>query len=172
MTQVSLTTISTRASTAQEAQQPVLSEQQMRIWRKLVQANAQLLGQLEANLMADHGLALAEYDVLARLADAPHQRLRMTELAQKVLLSRSGLTRLVDRMTMAGLIERQACVSDARGLYAVLTPAGYHRMHTASASHYRGIHTYLLGQMSPQQHDCLEGILDLIVGPDDGDQAR
>lgn len=163
MTQVTTSPAPVVAPDEAEHPQRLLSEQQVRMWRKIVRVNAQLLSQLEATLVAEHGLALAEYDVLAQLADSPQRRLRMSELAQRVLLSRSGLTRLVDRMTTQGFIERQACLSDARGLYAVLTEAGYLRVRGATRSHYRSIHAHVLGMMSPHQHACLEDILDQVL---------
>ena len=83
---------------------------------------------LEADLLAEHQLPLASYDVLVQLVEAPERRLRMTELAERVLLSRSGLTRLVDRLEREGLVRREACDDDARGLFAVLTEDGFQRL--------------------------------------------
>ncbi|MDP9496424.1 MAG: MarR family transcriptional regulator, partial [Actinomycetota bacterium] len=94
----------------------------MAAWRTFLRAHAVLVRRLEAELVAEHDLPLASYDVLVQLSEAPQQRLRMTELADRVLLSRSGLTRLVDRLVRDGLVERQACSEDARGMLAVLTP--------------------------------------------------
>ncbi|WP_242424620.1 MarR family winged helix-turn-helix transcriptional regulator, partial [Frankia sp. EI5c] len=97
----------------------------MRAWRRLLRAHAHVTRLLEAELDAAHQLPLAYYDVLVQLSEAPNHQLRMSELAHRVLLSRSGLTRLVDRMERDGLVERRACPSDARGTLATLTEAGF-----------------------------------------------
>jgi DNA-binding MarR family transcriptional regulator len=107
-----------------------------------------VLRRLESDLIQEHQLPLASYDVLVQLVEAQDRRLRMTELADAVLLSRSGLTRLVDRLEREGLVERQACVEDARGLFAVLTDAGMTRLREASPTHLRGIQDYAVGRLS------------------------
>ena len=98
-----------------------LSEQQMLAWRRFLRAHALVTRRLEDDLVAEHRLPLASYDVLVQLVEAPERRLRMSELAERVLLSRSGLTRLVDRLEREGLVRREACEDDARGLFTVLT---------------------------------------------------
>src|SRR4051812_5445438 len=98
-----------------------LDESQLTAWRRFLQAHAVLVRRLEADLLAEHQLPLASYDVLVQLVEAPEHRLRMTELAQRVLISRSGLTRLVDRLEREGLVSREPCDDDARGLFAVLS---------------------------------------------------
>jgi DNA-binding MarR family transcriptional regulator len=90
-------------------------------------------------LIADQRLSLGAYDVLAQLAEAPGQRLRMAELAEAVLLSRSGVTRLVDRLEGAGLVARERVDGDGRGVVARLTEAGHHRLRTASTTHLAGV---------------------------------
>jgi DNA-binding MarR family transcriptional regulator len=105
-----------------------LKPEGMRAWRAFLDAQASILRQLEAELVAEEGMTLAEYDVLFQLAVAGERRLRMTELSERVRLSRSGLTRLVDRLVDAGLLTRGHCESDRRGTFAVLTPAGVDRV--------------------------------------------
>jgi DNA-binding MarR family transcriptional regulator len=117
------------------------------VWRDLLRSHAKILRRLESDLLAEQRLPLASYDVLVQLVEAPQRRLRMTELAEKVLLSRSGLTRLVDRLERESLVTREACESDARGLFAVLTDAGYDRLRVASATHLRGIEAYVTGRL-------------------------
>nr|WP_284287979.1 MarR family transcriptional regulator [Angustibacter aerolatus] len=90
-----------------------------------------------------------------RLAEAPGRRLRMTDLAEAVLLSRSGLTRLVDRMTRAGYVRREPSPNDARGVYAVLTDAGHARLRRAAPTHLRGVTTYVLDQATPEELEAL-----------------
>jgi DNA-binding MarR family transcriptional regulator len=117
------------------------------VWRDFLRAHARLVRRLEADLMAEHGLPLASYDVLVQLVEAPDHRLRMTELAERVLLSRSGLTRLVDRLVREGLVRREACPSDARGMFAVLTDTGYQRLRGATPTHLRGVEEYAVGRL-------------------------
>jgi DNA-binding MarR family transcriptional regulator len=113
-------------------------------WRSFLQAHARLFRRLDEELRATHGLSLAEYDALVQLAGAPGRRLRMSALADRVLLSRSGITRLVDRLVADGMVERGACSTDARGAEAALTPAGLDRLRAAAATHLDGVHRYFL----------------------------
>jgi DNA-binding MarR family transcriptional regulator len=106
---------------------------------------------LEADLIAEHALPLASYDVLLTLVEAPGHRLRMTELADRVLLSRSGMTRLVDRLEREGLVVREACANDARGMFTVLTAQGEQRLRKASRTHLRGIDEYAVSRLSPDE---------------------
>jgi DNA-binding MarR family transcriptional regulator len=117
-------------------------------WRTFLRAHATVVRRLEAELVAEHDLPLASYDVLVQLSEATDRRLRMTELADRVLLSRSGLTRLADRLEREGLIERKACPSDARGTLAVLTPAGLARLRAAWPTHRRGVAEHVTGRLS------------------------
>ncbi len=103
---------------------PGLTSAELAAWRGFLRAHATVVRALEGDLQAEHDLPLASYDVLVQLSEAPDRRLRMTELADRVLLSRSGLTRLADRLEREGLLTREPCPSDARGTLAVLTEAG------------------------------------------------
>ncbi|MFB9596152.1 MarR family winged helix-turn-helix transcriptional regulator [Saccharothrix longispora] len=109
------------------------------VWRSFLRAHARLTRVLEAELIAEQRLSLAAYDVLVQLAEAPQHRLRMTELADAVLLSRSGVTRLVDRLERAGLVLRERADGDGRGVVAVLTPEGLDRLRVASGTHLTGV---------------------------------
>ena len=100
------------------------ADPRMASWRNFLHAHARLTRRLDEELRAAHGLSLAEYDALVQLASAPSRRLRMNVLADRVLLSRSGITRLVDRLEADGMVERSTCVTDARGAEAVLTRSG------------------------------------------------
>ncbi len=113
-------------------------------WRSFIQAHARLFRRLDEELQASHGLSLAEYDALVQLAGAPGRRLRMSVLADRVLLSRSGITRLVDRLVADGMVERSACSTDARGAEAALTPAGVDRLRAAAVTHLDGVRRYFL----------------------------
>lgn len=120
------------------------------MWRSFLRAHAHASRLLEADLLAEHDLPLTSYDVLVQLVEAPNRRLRMTELAERVLLSRSGLTRMVDRLTSDGLVVREPCETDARGSFAVMTDAGYERLREASRTHLRGVKAYVTGLWDEQ----------------------
>lgn len=116
-----------------------LGAAELAAWRGLLRVHAALMKALDAELEEAHGLALSSYGVLAQLSEAPEARMRMRDLADSVLLSRSGLSRLADRLEADGLIERASCPSDARGAFAVLTPAGRDRLRTARPTHLAGV---------------------------------
>lgn len=136
----------------------------MRAWRALLRAHARATRVLEAELEEAHNLPLASYDVLVQLTESPEGRLRMSELADAVLLSRSGLTRLVDRLEREGLVERTSCPSDARGTFAALTEAGRSRLREASGTHLRGVATHVLSHFSPAELDVLGDLLGRVGG--------
>jgi DNA-binding MarR family transcriptional regulator len=117
----------------------VPTREQLASWRTFLRAYALVNRVLEAELVADQQLSLAAYDVLVQLYEAPGHRLRMTELADAVLLSRSGVTRLVDRLEKAGLVSRCPVAGDGRGVAAELTEAGATRLRTASRTHLTGV---------------------------------
>lgn len=112
-----------------------LSPPELAAWRGFLRAHALLMRELDCELEAAHGLPLVSYELLVQLEKAPEHRMRMRELADAVLLSRSGLTRLVDRLVREGLIKRSTCSVDARGAYAVLTPKGRRTLETARPQH-------------------------------------
>jgi DNA-binding MarR family transcriptional regulator len=115
----------------------VLTDQSnaVRAFVSLVRAHAAATRLLSAQLMADHGLTINDYEVMLRLARAPEQRLRRVDLAEQVLLTPSGITRLLDGLEAAGLVGRSACASDRRVVYAVLTEEGRAKLREASTSH-------------------------------------
>jgi DNA-binding MarR family transcriptional regulator len=117
----------------------VPTREQLASWRTFLRAYALVNRVLEAELVAEQQLSLAAYDVLVQLYEAPGHRLRMTELADAVLLSRSGVTRLVDRLEKAGLVSRCPVAGDGRGVAAELTEAGATRLRTASRTHLTGV---------------------------------
>ncbi|MFC4050520.1 MarR family winged helix-turn-helix transcriptional regulator [Actinomadura syzygii] len=143
---------------------------ELTVWRAMLRAHARIARRLQADLLARHGLAPGSYDVLTNLGEAPGGRLRMNDLADRVLLSRSGLTRLVDRMERAGLVVRQSCPSDARGLYAVLTAAGRDRLDEATPTYRRGVRDYLLSHLDEPDLRALGHLLDRLT--DDEVPAR
>ncbi len=116
----------------------------LRAWTAFLRAHAAVTRALESDLVAHASMSLAEYEVLVQLANAPERRLRMAELADRVLLSRSGMTRLVDRLVQDGLVAREHCPSDARGAFAVLTDAGLARLREAAPVHLEGVRRLFL----------------------------
>lgn len=145
-------------------------------WRSFVHAHARLTRRLDEELQAGHGLSLAEYDALLQLANAPGRRLRMSALADRVLLSRSGITRLVDRLVADGMVERTTCTTDARGAEAALTRAGLDRLRSASQTHLDGVRRLFLDVVTSEEHAVLGTALNRVLdnvgrAPDAGDCA-
>lgn len=108
-------------------------------WRSFLRAHARLVRVLETELVAEHPITLGAYDVLVQLAEAPERRLRMAELADAVLLSRSGVTRLVDRLEVAGMVARERFDGDGRGVVAVITTKGVDTLRAAARTHLAGV---------------------------------
>lgn len=111
----------------------------MQAWRAFINAHATVIGQIEQELAEAKSLPLSSYDVLVALSETPDHRLRMHELASRVVLSRSGLTRLVDRLETEGLLARDRCGTDRRGAYAVLTEKGQEALRQAWPIYEKGI---------------------------------
>jgi DNA-binding MarR family transcriptional regulator len=141
------------------------SDARLGAWRAFLRAHARVVRELERELHAEQGLALTDYDVLVQLADADGRRLRMSELAERLVLSRSGVTRLVDRLVSAGLVERMSCDDDRRGHWASLTDAGLGRLRGASPTHLRGVSEHFLDRLSAEELAALERALGR-VGPE------
>jgi DNA-binding MarR family transcriptional regulator len=120
-------------------------------WRAFLQAHARVARRLDEELRAEHDLSVAEYDALLNIAEAPGRRIRMRQLAERVVLSKSGVTRLIDRLVADGLVERSVCESDARGAEAVLTDAGLRRLRSASRTHLRGIADHFIDVLDEDQ---------------------
>jgi DNA-binding MarR family transcriptional regulator len=125
-------------------------------WRGFLQAHARLFRRLDEELRSGHGLSLPEYDALLQLAQAPERRLRMSQLAGQVLLSKSGVTRMVDRLVADGLVERSQCSHDARGAEAVLTDAGLARLRSAAGTHLEGVDRYFLSALDDTDRAVIE----------------
>ncbi len=111
-------------------------------WRMFLQAHAQITARMDDELNREAGLSLAWYDVLLALSEAPEGRLRMRDLAQRVLITRSNCTRLVDRMLAAGLVARDPDPQDGRGVIALLTDSGRVALRRAAVIHLRGIRAH------------------------------
>lgn len=124
------------------------TERELAAWRGLLQAHAGVTRDLDAQMHAEHGLSLSAYEVLIFLADAPDQQLRMAELSNRVLLSRSGCTRLVDRLVELGYVTRFAAECDGRGMYAQLTETGSTAIDAARKTHRSGVREHFLNHLT------------------------
>jgi DNA-binding MarR family transcriptional regulator len=132
-------------------------------WRTFLYAHAVIRRHLERELQAEQAMGVAEYEVLLVLAYADLRRLRMSELADLLALSRSGATRLVDRLEAAGLVERVTCESDRRGQWAQLTDAGHERLRGASPTHLRGVAEHFLDRIPADELEPLKHTLERLV---------
>jgi DNA-binding MarR family transcriptional regulator len=121
-----------------------LDDREQKVWRRLLAVESRMHDQLDKELLEAHGLSIGDYAVLVHLSEASGFELRMSELADRLLLSRSGLTRRVDGLVKSELVSRQACRSDRRGALAQLTPAGLQRLREAAPTHVAGVRRYLI----------------------------
>lgn len=126
----------------------LLDAEELGAWRGMLRAHSALTKALDAELVRAHGLPLSSYEVLLFLADSPEGQMRMSELADGVLLSRSGLTRLVDRMEREGLLRRERCEDDARGWFAAITPKGRELFTRARKTHLDGVRERFLSHFT------------------------
>lgn len=133
-------------------------------WRSYLQSHAAIVRQLDAELVAAHGLTTRDYEVLLYLAQAPERQLPMSALATSTMLTRSGITRLVDGLVNAGWIERVACESDARVSYARLTDVGYGKLRDAGCTHIASIQRLFLEHFRPEEIDQLASLLGRLPG--------
>ena len=131
-------------------------------WRSLLRAHATLMRRLDTDLERETGLALADFDVLAQLAEA-NGELRMTELADRALISRSGMSRRVARLVDEGLLRRERAGTDARGVVVTLTDAGIARLRETAPVHARGISELFVAQLDDQELAVLERALNKVI---------
>jgi DNA-binding MarR family transcriptional regulator len=143
---------------ATESASAPLTAQELAAWRGMLEVHARVTQQLDAEMQAEHELSLSGYEVLMFLADAPEHRMRMSEIAKRVLLSRSGCTRLVDRLVRRGYVSRCAATGDGRGLYAQLTDAGLTKIAAARATHRDGIRRLFLDNLTATDQIALGDI--------------
>ena len=145
----------------------VLSEQSSGVaaFVALLRAHATATRRLNAQLTADHGLTINDYEVLLRLARAPERQMRRVDLAEQVLLTASGITRLLDGLEQTGLVVRGACASDRRVVYAVLTDAGLAKLREASKSHFAQIDELFAERFDEDDLDAVTGLLGRLAEP-------
>lgn len=140
-----------------------LNECELRAWRGLVRAHASLAKLLDAELESEHSLPLTSYEVLSHLEGAERGRMRMCDLAEQAQMSRSGLTRLVDRLERERLLERCSCEHDARGAYACLTDAGRERLQAARGTHLAVVREHFLSRFTEAELAALAGLWDRVT---------
>jgi len=150
---MSITTASTR-----------LDGDALEAWRGYLKSHAAILRVLDAELVAEHSLTTRDYEVLLHLSQAEGRHLAMSALAERTMLTRSGITRLVDGLVAAGLIERLACPNDARVSYAQLTDEGYEKLRAASRSHIAGVRRQFVERFSDGELRTLAELLGRLPG--------
>src|SRR3954449_3359249 len=124
-------------------------ETEIRTWIRFLATHSAITRELEARLMGAHGLTLSDYDVLVQLARAPERKLRNIDLAKAVVLTRSGVTRLVDGLEKDRLVARSSCPSDKRGTFVALTDVGLARLREAAATQVEGVRELFIEKLGP-----------------------
>ena len=140
-------------------------------WRSYLQSHAAILRELDAELVAEHGMTTRDYEVLLYLAQAPDRRLPMSSLAARTMLTRSGITRLVDGLVSAGLVERVACPTDARVSYAELTDRGYGKLREAGCTHIASVRRLFVERYADAEIEQLASLLSRLPGAGQEDRC-
>lgn len=133
-------------------------------WRGYLKSHAAILRVLDAELVAEQGLTTRDYEVLLYLSQADERRLPMSALAERTMLTRSGITRLVDGLVGSGLVQRLSCPADARVSYAQLTQMGYEKLRDASLSHVAGVRRQFVERFSDHELETLAELLGRLPG--------
>jgi DNA-binding MarR family transcriptional regulator len=144
---------------------PSFTDLELDAWRGFLRTYTTLVRDLDDELTERHGLPVSSYDVLVQLDEAPDGMLRMSHLADAVLLSRSGLSRLVTRLVTQGLIEREECKNDARGAFAVITDEGRARLNEARVTHRAGVRERFLDKLSERDQRALAKVWSRLLDP-------
>ena len=137
---------------------PWLSDDEQVLWRRLLGVQSRLQVRLDEELRQAHGMSLAEYECLVHLSEAGPMGARMSDLADQLLLSRSGLTRRIDAMVRCGLVERRSCPADGRGTYAMLTDLGAKQLAEAAPTHVAGVRRYLIDTFPADRSALSKGL--------------
>ena len=133
-------------------------------WVRFLRTHSAIVGTLNAELVADHGLTINDFEVLLHLSWAPEQAMRRVDLASSVLLTPSGITRLLDGLEHSGFVTREACATDRRVVYAKLTPAGDEKLRSARTTHLAGVHRLFVERFSPEELASLADLLERLPG--------
>lgn len=151
-------------ATHQSTEHAALDGTALEAWRSYLQSHAAIVRELDADLIAAHGMTSRDYEVLLYLSQADGHRLPMSQLADSTRLTRSGITRLVDGLVQAGLIERVSCAKDARISYAQLTGCGYEKLRNAGCTHVKGIQRLFLAHFDAEELQTLAALLARLPG--------
>jgi DNA-binding MarR family transcriptional regulator len=135
----------------------------MRAWRGYIVGSALLEYRLNRELQEEHDLTLADYEILVRLSEQPGMRMRMTHLAVEVASSKSRVSHQVGRLEAAGLVRREGCPADGRGIFAILTDTGFDRLRTAAPTHLRGVREHLVDHLTPEEQTAMTSIFEGIA---------
>jgi DNA-binding MarR family transcriptional regulator len=145
-----------------------LTESQQHAWRAFVLGSTLLMDQLDQELRREFRISLTEYEILVRLSERPHRVMRMAQLAAAVCHSRSRVTHTITRMEKAGLVAREDCLEDGRGVQARMTDAGYDLLERAAPLHVKGVRNHLLDRCSEEDFAALgrvmDGVTDALIG--------
>lgn len=140
-----------------------LNVEEIRAWRAYVVGKALLDGQLNRDLQAEHQLALADYELLVRLSEAPGGQVRMSTLAEQVASSKSRISHQIGRMEKVGLVRREECADDRRGVFAVLTSHGQEVLRDAAPTHVRGVRDHLVDLLSDEERLVLTEVFERVI---------
>ncbi|WP_067450879.1 MarR family winged helix-turn-helix transcriptional regulator [Actinomadura macra] len=132
-----------------------LDATQQRHWRAYVDGSVRLTEIMDRDLKTKHGLSVSEYEILVRLSEAPERRLRMAELADNASQSRSRLSHTCSRLESKGLVMRDSCPNDKRGVFAHLTDAGFAALERAARDHVETVRTYLIDVVEPNDLEAI-----------------
>ena len=151
------------------AQAPPRGGTEIEAWAGLLRAHASITRRFNAELVSEHGLTLSAYEVLLRLAHAPDRRMRRVDLSEEVLLTPSGITRLLAGLEESGFVERASCESDARVTYAQLTDSGLAKLREAADTHVAGIRGVFAARFSVEEMTTLRDLLQRLPLEDTAD---
>lgn len=141
-----------------------LSDGEQRAWRAWIASSQLLLDRLSRDIQEQHGLTMADYEILVRLSESADHRVRMSELADQTLASRSRLSHQIDRMEKRGFVSREQCADDKRGQFAVLTESGWQTLVAAAPDHVESVRTHLVDVLTPAEFAELGAACEKILG--------
>jgi DNA-binding MarR family transcriptional regulator len=140
-----------------------LTEDEQQSWRAWLAASLLLNDRLNRDMQAQHDMTMADYEILVRLSEVPERRMRMSDLAQVTLSSRSRLSHQIDRMVNAGLVDRQQCADDRRGAFAILTDHGWSTLVAAAPDHVGSVRAHLVDQLTAKEFAALGSACDKVA---------
>jgi len=157
-----MTTQSHVPATDPELETHWLAPDEQRAWRSFITGVTALFERLDRELRDEHGVSMAEYELMFRFSESPGHALRMAELASSVSHSRSRTTHTISRLERDGIVDRNACAEDGRGVMAVLTGAGYRRLQEAAHTHVNGVRRHLVDLVDPEDFQALGRVFDAV----------